>query len=689
VIDSSANNEERKDGNAAAGERRGFFRTLAGRRAVHVVLILLVGLAAYSNTFHAPFQFDDEEFIERNNVITSLDNFFSSARGYEYNSRRVLAFLTFALNYRFGGYDVTGYHVVNLAIHLINALLVYALALLTFRTVSSPRYSRFTVHASRLTAPASPLTPHPSRFTFHDSSFTASIALFPALLFAAHPVQTQAVTYISQRMTSLAAMFYLLSVALYVKARLAWPDPAPGSPAGSKPASLGYYLISVSCAICAMKTKEIAFTLPLSIALTEFVFFGTAVKKKVLVVLPVLLTLAVIPISIMGAHKPLGEILSDLGEKSRLQTDMPRWDYLMTQMRVITTYVRLLFFPIDQNLDYDYPSSHSLFDPPVFFSFLFLASIAGLGVYFLRKARRETRDLPRPTLNGPSPAWCYRLAAFGIFWFFLTLAVESSVIPIVDVIFEHRLYLPSVGAFLAMTASLFLITGKLRDRWPGSDRAGVLVLAIAVLALTTACFARNTVWQDSIRLNQDVVRKSPGKARGHANLALAYGNAGMLARAVTEFRSALRLDPGDASVYNNLGIAFHDSGLIEEAIAEYRAAIRLRPAFADAHYNLGVAYADNRQFEKAVEEYETAAKLNPDRAQVHNNLGSAYGALQLMDKAAREFQTAVELQPRYFEAHYNLGIALRGLGLPLQAREHFRIAGQLRAERTPEKRFNR
>jgi hypothetical protein len=137
-----------------------------------------------------------------------------------------------------------------------------------------------------------------------------------------------------------------------------------------------------------MKTKEIAFTLPIIIVLYEFTFFKSTMKKKLLFLLPVVLTLIVVPLSVMGTGRPLGEILSDLSEKTRVQTDISRADYFLTEMRVITTYIRLLFLPVNQNLDYDYPIAHSLFSPPVLLSCLFLLSLLGLAGYLLYKSHQ-------------------------------------------------------------------------------------------------------------------------------------------------------------------------------------------------------------------------------------------------------------------------------------------------------------
>ena len=168
--------------------------TISTKTWLHILLIAVAGLLIYSNTFHVPFLWDDRTSIVENPVIKSMENFFLNAKGYEYNPRRFIGYLTFALNYFIGGLDVTGYHVVNLAVHILNALLVYTLILLTFRTPQMKDCS---------------LAP-----------FSGLLALCASLLFVVHPLQTQAVTYIVQRMTSMAVLFYLASFIFYLLARI-------------------------------------------------------------------------------------------------------------------------------------------------------------------------------------------------------------------------------------------------------------------------------------------------------------------------------------------------------------------------------------------------------------------------------------------------------------------------------------
>ncbi|HWR58589.1 MAG TPA: hypothetical protein VN328_06845, partial [Thermodesulfovibrionales bacterium] len=447
-------------GTSADKGRRKFHPT--ADRLVHAVLICLVCFLSYSNTFNVPFQFDDLHNISEKPYVRDINMFFDPSRSSQDSSfvMRSVAYITFAVNYWIHGNDVVGYHILNTAIHLLNGFLVYFLVLLTFRT-SCLGSEKLKVKNEK--AEQGPEDPSP--FTFHLSH------LFPlavALLFVSHPVQTQAVTYIVQRLASLATLFYLLSLLMYIKWRLGQQEPGDRSQeteVGSQQSKArtrdsrlktgSYYFLSLISAVLAMKTKEIAFTLPLVIALYEFMFFGGGLKKRILYLVPLLLTMLIIPLGLISIGKPTGEIIGDVSDATKVGTDISRWDYLFSEFRVIVTYIRLLFFPVNQNLDYDYPVYHSFSDPNVFLSFLLLVSIFGLGVYLAYRSwfmahRKRLQANETLTPDNELSAMSYqRLIAFGIFWFFITLFVESSVIPIADVIFEHRLYLPSVGFFIA------------------------------------------------------------------------------------------------------------------------------------------------------------------------------------------------------------------------------------------------
>jgi protein O-mannosyl-transferase len=637
-------------------------QSLLTRPPTVLLLLALLAAAIYSNTFSASFHFDDQLNIIENPWIKQL--FYLR----DLSGSRYVGFLTFALNYHFGGLSVFGYHLVNLLIHITNGFLVYVLVRLLFRASDTSGAARTT---------------------------TASwIALAAALLFVVHPIQTQAVTYIVQRFTSLAAMFYLLTVVCYLYWRLSPPD--------RKSRNL-WYAGALIATILAMKTKENTFTLPFMLLLIEAVFFAPLIRRSWIRLTPFLLMLPIIPLSRHGA---LGE--GEAGFASDI-TDISRWDYLLTQFRVITTYLRLLIFPVNQNLDYDYPVSHSLFDPPVFFSFLFLSALFVLALYLLFSSRLvpNFNGAPpsRPGSNPPAqwrlPYAASRLVGFGILWFFLTLSIESSLIPIRDVIYEHRLYLPSIGFWLA--AGTVLI-GVFQRR----PIVGIMAVGALVTIFSVATYQRNKVWQDELTLWSDVVRKSPEKARPHYTLGMAYakqkewdeainqyriaikitpndpkahynlGNTekalGRFDEAVQEYLSALRFDPDYAEAHNNLGLVYETLGRRDEAIREYQAALASKPSLAETHNNLGVVYKDQGRLKEALHEYQVALMLDPDFAEAHNNLGVILKLAGREEMAIKEYRAAIALRPDYPEAHNNLGNVYQALDRQDEALREYRLA---------------
>jgi len=649
---------------------------------LHLLIIAVLGFLIYSNTLHAHFELDDDVYIIQNAAIKDLGYFLEPSRvmgltDIAINFRyafitRIVGYFTFALNYYFHGLDVTGYHAVNILIHIINGILVYFLIRLIFQT---PFFSEGgpEVHSSPL------LTPN-------------IFALCSALIFICHPVQTQAVTYITQRFASLATLFFLLSIISYMKSRLS----------GAAPARYGLYALSFLSAVAAMLVKEISFTLPVMIAVIEIFFFQGNPARRVLRLAPLALTMLVIPAALLTAQGSFS--IAALSKSMKTLASGPalsRTDYLFTQFRVIATYIRLLFLPAGQNLDYDYPVYHSFSTPPVLFSFLFLLLIVSLGIYFLFRSKdggRRNRSL--------------RIISLGIFWFFVTISVESSIIPIQDVIFEHRLYLPSVGFTAAFMGAVAMAVQRLKKR--AASRAAAAAVAVAVLVLSGASYARNSVWKTNISLWQDVVKKSPSKARPHYNLAVAYTTQGRDDEAVREFQAAIRvnpryfearynlakaytrqgrisdaikefqeaaeINPGDADVHYNLGLAYNRQGRVSEAIREYRFATALKPAYFRAHNNLANAYLSQGRIQEAITEYLAAIKIDPGYALVHYNLGLAYAAESRVADAVREFLTTIQLDPGFYQAHYSLGVAYRMQGRIDEAVRQFQTTLRLQPD---------
>jgi Tfp pilus assembly protein PilF len=345
--------------------------------------------------------------------------------------------------------------------------------------------------------------------------------------------------------------------------------------------------------------------------------------------------LLIIPLSLINVRAPIGKVLADINNVSRVQTDIPRGDYFLTQLSVIVTYIRLLFFPINQNLDYDYPIYRSLFQPRVFFCAMSLLFFLGISLWlYLRSRREESAPL--------------KVISFGIAWFFITLSIESSLVPIEDVIFEHRVYLPSVGAFVSLAMAATVISRK----W--NRTACIWVLVFITSALSIATYKRNMIWRDDLVLWSDNVQKSPLKARPHYNLGSSYLLRGLTEKAIREFRDAIQIDPGYSDAYLNLGVAYASIGAEEKAMEALHKAIQLNPTDSESYYNLGLLYSNKGSGHLAIEQYQKALLLNPESVNARNNLGIALAESGRIDEAIDQFQEGIRLSPGDEELRKNL-----------------------------------
>ncbi len=474
---------------------------VSSRWALSFVLLLVC--VSYSNTLSSPLVLDDiHTFVEEPNVY--LKNISLAELGKVTQTRfgmaRLVPMLTFALDHYWGKGRIASFHLTNIVIHLlaVSALFVFLRALL--RAESARNSLRFL---------------DPGHF-----------ALFACALWVLNPVQTNAVTYVVQRMTSLAALFYILSLACYVHGRLA---------KGIGPRVV-FFLASLLAAVLAFLSKENSATLPLAILLLECVVLTPGLAGRILGrlrwyhwVLLLLFLLAVLP---LGQH-PWQVLLTDYEVR-----DFTLSERLYTQLRVVVFYISLLLLPLPGrlNLDHDFAVSTGLLSPPV--TLLAGSFLLGLLVaaFFLRKR---------------SP-----LASLGIFWFFLHLVIESSVVGL-ELVFEHRLYLPSVGLFIVLVVAVDRSAFRLNPQRSADGRKIVFLLMIICATISSLLTtARNDVWRDSLVLYEDCYAKSPGKARTSTNLGMVLSLAGRDDEALVALERAMRLsnprDEATITIANNI-----------------------------------------------------------------------------------------------------------------------------------------
>ena len=542
----------------------------------------------------SPFVFDDGRNIEKNSNIRltrlTLDNLKQAFYGGLLPNRPV-AYLSFALNYYFHGYNVVGYRLVNMVIHVVTGILLYQVVKGTLN---------FPVVASR----------HP------HSMWIPYIAV---LIWLIHPLHSQSVTYIVQRMTSMAAMFYMLSMWLYIKAR-------------QSDGIILQMVLFTGCAISGIMTlgtKETSATLPVFIFLYEWFFFQDLrtgwLKRRAIYLIGVVILFGCV-VLLYTDGQPLAKIFATYETR-----DFSLFQRVLTEFRVVILYLSLIFYPHPQrlNLDYDFPLSYSLIDPPA--TLLSLAIIIGVLALALWLAPKD------------------RLISYCLFWFLGNLVIESTVVGI-ELVFEHRTYLPSM---LIIVMTIILANRYLR---PTVLKTICAVSVIMVFSAWT--YERNSVWGSDITLWRDVVKKSPQKARPHNNLGNALKRQGKLSEAIYHFEEALRIDPNYAKAHNNLGIALAAQGDAETALTHFFLALELNPSYAEAYSNIGVTLARQGRLDEAIDHFSQALRLKPDYAKVHNNLGSALVRQGYLKEALEHFKAALKIKPDDLEIDKNLNLCL-------------------------------
>jgi tetratricopeptide (TPR) repeat protein len=552
--------------------------------------LALIVFIIYSNTFGSPFVFDDVQFIPDNRSIrlTTLNIDGVTRAAFDGpSSYRPVAKICFALNYYFHRYSVLGYHLVNILIHITTGILLYFLVQMTLGLIS--RRSGY--------------------------SFNKWIPFFTAMIWLVHPIQTQSVSYIVQRMNSMAAMFYILSLLLYGKARLTEETKMKGV----------LFAACILSGLLSFGSKEIAATLPFFLFLYEWYFFQDLrlawLKRHLLPIGGILLILLFVAFMYLGGN-PFERILADYKTYPFTLTERT-----LTEFRVVIYYISLLILPHPSrlNVDYDFSISHSLMDPPsTLLCLLLITGLIGLALYRAKKGL---------------------LLSFAILWFFGNLVIESSVIAL-DIIFEHRTYLPSIFVCLV---GVSLISQHLKLK---GLSIGILCAVVIIFSVWT--YEINGVWRDDLTLWADCAKKSPNKARPHNNLGVALWQRGKNEEAMKHYSKALHINPNYIDAHNNLGIILRRQVRLEEAAKHFSAVLRIDPDYREAHNNLGNTFAGLGRFDNAINHYKEALHIDPHDAIAHYNLGNALGNQNKFKEARTHYEAALQIRPDFPKAHRNL-----------------------------------
>jgi Flp pilus assembly protein TadD len=516
--------------------------------------IVAAGLVCYANAYTTPFVFDGTTYVVENRALQRLGPPFGWAT---FCPTRVVVYFTFALNYALGGESVVGYHVVNTAIHVAAALALFGCLR---RTLQLPGIDA----AYRLRADA--------------------VAGTIALLWVVHPLCTQSVTFLYQRLESMAALFALLGWYCFLRGA-----------ANTGPTKLRWLGAAIGCVYAALLSKESVAALPLLLILFDRLFLSRdwrGVARR-----------AGFHAAACGAWLALFVLMVAAGDDNRRAgigagAGLSSWQYALNQSVVLLHYLRLAFVPVGLCFDYAWPAAaypRSLVVPTA----IVLAAVA-ITVYGVVRGR----------------TWSFAPAAF-----FLLLAPSSSLVPIIDLAYEHRMYLPLAAVLTMFVGGIFAAAVCVRQRVAAVAaeqpfdasvrRAAAGALAVVVVLLVVLTVRRNEVYASEATLWNDVLVHAPHNPRAHVNL----------------------------------GIDCKRRRLYGEAEAHYRQALAYDPEHLGAHYNLGVLYFVERRYDLAEQHFVTADRLRPDDPATLTALGMLRGVQNRFDESIAYLQASLRLDP--------------------------------------------
>lgn len=569
------------------------------RNTTSYILIFFIIACCYCNTLEADWHFDDLPNILWNKALhlpdlspSSLYQTFFAYPLQQGNFFRPISNLSFALNWFVGQNNVIGYHLVNRLIHFLTTVFLYKTILLLF---TIPRLQDL----------------YRGKEQF--------IALLAATLWAVNPIQTQAITYIVQRMASLAALFYIVGIFLYLKGRLS-------NSKGSR--YLIYLLGSFIVYLLALGSKENTIMFPCSLLLIEIIFFQSSFSLNKKHLLFLITTLALVTVA--------GLILTNCKPFSFLDTYQSRsyniLERVLTEARIIIYYLSQILYPIPTRLSltHDIHLSTSFFKPlSTLPSILFLTTLTFWAILKHKK---------------------YPLIAFAILFFLLNHLVESTIIPL-ELFFEHRNYLPSLFLFLPLATGAQLIVDFYKPK-PIMRFCIISFLILLITSLSTGTWIRNQVWITEESLWKDSLLKAPNTAKSYINLAHTYLNQGKLGIAFELNREALeKFSPtpwkNTLRSYHNMGNIMQELQQYNNAIYLYDKALQSDPKNKDVLYNKFLAQQKNNYEAEAFTTITNLVNAHPDNILFHNALGKIYLkksqlqlALNIFHQTARNISSA-------------------------------------------------
>ena len=595
-----------------------------------VALIVCVGALAYANAPKGEFILDDGLLVQGNLYIRDWKNIpklftedVGEGGGGDYSFWRPLQLLTYMAEYAFWKDNPAGYHLGNIIWHILAALALFWFVQLLF--------------GDRL------------------------LALLTGLLFVAHPVHTEAVTYISGRPDPLSTVFILLTLVFTLKA------------VQTRKASLLF--LTLLSYVAALLSRENSLIVPVL-----FLLIGTAFGKR----LPKAHVWGVNLLA--GAYIILRfTLLRFLFSHHEVSTTL--FQRVPGFFLAFARYLRILVLPIDLHMEYG-TKTFPVTEPLV----LLGAVLFGVFIFLLFKESKRRS-----------------LVYFALAWSLITLLPVANLYPINAYMAEHWLYLPSIGFFLIVAK--YFSSWMRRDRVRGAALTGFVIVAGLLVALTAV---QNTTWFESIAFYERTLRYAPDSSRAHSNLGMEYSRLGQTQKAASLYEKAIQLDHKNFKAHYNLGILLGDLGEKRAAENAYKASLSIRPTYVKAINNLAKLYTEMGRYEEAIAFAEQALgykethfkaynnmaiafirlgrereaiavsekvlAADPENDKAYNNMGAAYLNLKEYDKALAAYEKLVRIAPDYPEGHHNMGLVYAAMGRPAQAAARYEEAIRLRPD---------
>ena len=556
-------------------------------------MLVCVSAIIYLNSLSNGFVYDDMGTIVENVHIKHLGKYFSTFYNQSYfkisggeASYRPVATLSYYLLYAILKLNPFGYHLTSFVLHIFNVILVYLLVNVILGDKSS--------------------------------SFIAG------LLFACHPVHTEAVNCISYNEDLLAAFFFFLALLLYMKLNTTAPK-----------RNLILFILSLLFFLLGLLSKEMAITLPAIVVLYDLTLREPASRKLSLKrALEVVKNRKYYYIGYLGIslfYLWLRFFALYNQEEGETQIWGPLLDRIIYLPVLFFDYIKLSLFPLNLNADYVFSYPTRFLDV---YPILSLMIVLGLLIFSFVAFRHS------------------KASSFGIWWFFITLFPVYNIIEIYNPFAERYLYIPLFGFCLVI--SIFMESFLSRISFSKTGALKVSVILIIVVFYSMILINRNKDWKDNYSLWTNTLEIEPNSVRAHGNLARVYQEQGLIEESMREVKKTIELNPKGFKPYYNLGVILGEQGFLKEAISTYKKTIEINPKYKNAHFNLGNIYKEQNLLEEAKQEYKKVLEIDPEDIEARNNLGVIYAIQGKLDAALSEWEKVIALDPENKEVQANI-----------------------------------